>query len=437
MNKKILYIIGGGAAFLILLVIILAASSKKAPKAPSFPTGPITLNWWKPFDDSETVQPLIQAYTKLHPNVTINYTKKNIDNYQSDLINSLASGNGPDVFSINNSWLPAYLDKVIPATSTNWSFKDYKDAFVDAAVNDFTRNEKIYGVPLYMDSLCLYYNKDLLGTVGIATPPKTWQELMTDVRLLKRQDQFGYFTRSGVAMGTNANVNRAVDILYLLMLQQGTVSYSQDGQQPLFGQTIDKNGNTISPSTNALSFYTSFASPDSPNYNWNTNSDYSIDAFVNGKAAFLYSYSYTRSSIAQKNPNLNYDVAPVPQPNLDDPSVNFANYWGEVVSKQSKNQLVAWDFLKFISSKQALDAYYSQNKVPSSRKDLISLQAQDPNISVFANANLTAKPFYKPDQAKIDGIFGEMIDNVILRGATPEAAVSQAVQEAGAIRTSQ
>ena len=31
-----------------------------------------------------------------------------------------------------------------------------------------------------------------------------------------------------------------------------------------------------------------------------------------------------------KNPNLNFDVTGVPQPNLDDPSVNFANYWGKL-----------------------------------------------------------------------------------------------------------
>ncbi|MEO0206743.1 MAG: hypothetical protein ABIL22_08750 [candidate division WOR-3 bacterium] len=137
--------------------------------------------------------------------------------------------------------------------------------------------------------------------------------------------------------------------------------------------------------------------------------------------------------ILQKNPNLNFDVAPVPQPNLDDPEVNFANYWGEVVSKQSKNQLWAWDFLKFISSKEALDIYYAKNKQPSSRKDLIQLQIQDPEIGVFAHANLTAKSFYKPDQQKMDDIFGRMIDNVILNGVSVQEALSQAQAQAATL----
>ena len=186
----------------------------------------------------------------------------------------------------------------------------------------------------------------------------------------------------------------------------------------------------------ALNFYTSFANPSSANYNWNSRSDYSIDAFVNGRAAFLYSYSYTRATILQKSPNLNFDVAPVPQPNLNDPSVNFANYWGYVVSKQSKNSAIAWDLLKFITSKDSLDKFYAQNKEPSSRKDLIQLQIQDPDIGVFANANLTAKSFYRPNQSQMDGIFGQVIDNVILNGLQPAQALNQAEQQAQAVSQS-
>jgi ABC-type glycerol-3-phosphate transport system substrate-binding protein len=52
---------------------------------------------------------------------------------------------------------------------------------------------------------------------------------------------------------------------------------------------------------------------------------------------------------------------------------------------------------------------------------------------VFANANLTAKTFYRPDQAKVDDIFGRAIDNVILNGLSPQDALTQAEQQAAAI----
>ncbi len=418
---------------LIIFAAISLLASACGGAAPASNNQPVVLNFWKTFEDSQNMQALISAYTQQHPNVQIIYTKKNIETYSQDLINALASGTGPDIFSINNAWLPEYIDKLSPAPDKTFIYKDYKDAFVDVAVSDFTKDNKIYAVPLAIDSLALYYNKDLLGTAGIAVPPKTWAELVSQVQQLKKNDGRGYFTRSGVAIGMNKNVNRAVDILYLFLLQAGAKSFNSDGSSPAFTESVNKNGNLINPGSIALNFYTSFANPVTPNYNWNARSDYSIDAFANGRAAFLFSYAYTRATLLQKNPNLNFDVTPVPQPNLEDSSVNFANYWGEGVSKQSKNQAVAWDFLKFISSKDSLDKYYAQHKQPSSRKDLIELQTQDPEIGVFAHANLTAKSFYRPSQTKMDDIFGKAIDSVILNGVSVEDALSQASQQASTI----
>jgi len=398
------------------------------------PTGPVVLTFWKTFEDSQNMQVLIEAYTQIHPNVQIVYSKKNVENYEKDLLNALAAGTGPDIFSIHNSWLPEYEDKIASAPDKVFTLKQYKDAFVDAAVEDFTKDNKIFGVPLSVDSLALYYNKDLLGTARVAVPARTWQELSDQVGLIAKKDTKGYFTNSAVPLGLSKNVNRAVDIYYLFMLQLG---FSPGGLKGDYGaslsQQAQKNGQTFTPAKDALDFYTSFADPKSGNYNWNSRSDYSIDAFVNGRSAYLYSYAYTRATIAQKSPNLRYDVAQVPQFDLDSPSLTFANYWGEVVSKQSKNSAAAWDFLKFISSKEALDKYYAAHKQPASRKDLIELQIQDPEIGVFAAGNLNARSFYRPAQEKFDSIIGQMIDDTVLKGLSFEEAVSRAEQQISTI----
>ncbi len=394
----------------------------------------VTIKFWKTFEDSANMEVLIDAYQQAHKNVRIEYTKKNIEDYEDDLLSALAAGNGPDVFSINNDWVPRYIDKIAAAPEKTFPLRDYRTAFVDVVNQDFTKDDnKIYGVALAVDSLALYYNKDLIGTEGIATPPKTWSKLSEDVGKITRQDKTGYFSRSGVAMGLSKNVNRGVDILYLLMLQAGSQPWSEDKLSPQFTGSIERDGNQIEAAEEAVNFYTSFANSNSPNYTWNARSDYSIDAFVNGRAAYLYSYAYTRDTIKEKAPNLNFDVAAVPQYSLSAPAVNFANYWGEVVSSQSKNQAVAWDFLKFISSKDQLDKYYAKHKQPSSRRDLIELQVKDPDIGEFANANLTAKSFYKPHQEKIDAIFSEVIENVLLKGLSAEEALSQAESQAGSL----
>ncbi len=403
----------------ILVVVPMLAISCGGDRGPA-KADKVTLTIWKPFAEEGTMRVLFDAYHKEHPNVSFEYSKRNIETYEEDLLNALAAGQGPDIFSINNTWLPKYLDKVTPADEKKFSYKEYRDAFVDVVIKDFTKDQKIYGTALSVDSLALYYNKDILGTVGITAPPKSWAELERDVRDITAYDKTGYFARSGVAIGTSTNVNRAQDIVALMMMQAGATPWSADGLSPQFSSNEAVKG---------FEFYLSFADPNSENYNWNERSDYSIDAFANGRTAMLYSYNYAREQILAKSPNLNFDVAPVPQENLNNPSVNFANYFGEVVNKQSKNSEVAWDFLKFATSKDALDKYYAKNKQPSSRKDLIALQIQDLEIGVFAHANLTAKSFYKPDEAKMNVILNKMIDNVVKNGMDPKQAIGQALNE--------
>lgn len=420
-TKKTKFAIGTLMAALVFLSIGCGGNTK-AEK--------VTLKVWKPFVESNEMQTIISDFQKQYPNVKIEYTKKNIENYESDLTDALAAGEGPDVYSINNTWLPRYANKVAPAPDKLFTVKEFRETFVDAISNDFIVDNKIYGTAMWVDSLGLYYNKDLMGTAGIATPPKTWLELAQHVRRITRQDETGYFNRSGVAMGTNSNVNRGVDIVYLLMLQAGVVPWSADGSSPQFANSVRKGNTSVPAGKEALEFYTSFTNPNSENYTWNETSDYSTDAFANGRAAYLYGYAYTRAQIDSKAPNLNYDVAPVPQYNLTDPSVNYANYFAEVVNKQSKHTAEAWNFIKFITSKASLDKYYAKDKQPSSRRDLIELQTNDTEIGVFAHANLTAKSFYKSDEAKFDGIIATMIENVVLKGQSVEQALSQAQNQA-------
>lgn len=412
-------------------LVLLSAGCGGTPTAAK-----VTLKIWKPFVDSDKMNVIIQAYKKLHPNVTIEYTKKNIDTYQADLLNALAAGTGPDIYSINNTWLPEYLDKVTPAPANLYSLKEYKDAFVDVVYNDFVRDSKIYGTAMWVDTLGLYYNKDLLGTAGIATPPTTWDELARDSRKITSQNSQGYFDRSGVAIGTYQNVNRAVDVVYLMMLQAGAVPWSSDYRTAKFASSIQVNGKNFNPGVAAMEYYTSFANPSSQNYTWNSDSDYSTDAFANGRSAFLYGYSYTRAQIDAKAPNLNYDVAPPPQYDLSQPSVNFASYFGEVVSKQSvarKTDAAAWDFLKFATSKEALDAYYAKDKEPSSRRDLIELQTQDLDIGVFAHDNLTAKSFYKVQETQFDALMGSAIEDILFKGQSISTSLSKVQNQANSL----
>lgn len=415
---------------LLLAGVLFFSSGKKPTTSGGNPGGKVELTWWKTFEDSSNIQDFITDYQKAHKNVTITYVKKDVSTYEQELVDAIAAGSGPDILSIHNDWLPKHQDKLSPAPSGFMSLRTYKDTFVDVASSDFVKDNQIYAMPLSLDVLALYYNKDLLGSASIAQPPTTWPELVSDVQKLTKLSKPGTFATSGVAMGTSANVNRAVDILTLLMMQNGTKFYSNDLNSATFDQPQNDGTNpNFNPGATALMFYTQFADPAKTSYTWNAKSDFSIDSFTQGKVAMMIGYSYMIPVIKDKAPNLNWDVTAIPQTSEQASKVNFANYWGEAVAKSSKNSAVAWDFLKFISQKTELQKYYAKHKVVSSRKDTIPDQVADTEIGTFAENVLTARSVYKKDANLYEAVFLKAIDDVILRNFVATDALHNAAQQ--------
>lgn len=418
------YLIYGGVIAVVVVMVISAIvlvggqgkNNKDLPK--------IELTWWKPFQDRQDFSDLIAEFHEIYPNVTIKYVKKDIQNYEEDLLNAIASGNSPDIFTIHNDWLPKHIDKMASMPDKVMTLRQYQDTFVDVAASDFVKEQKIYALPLSIDVLALYYNKDILGSSSISEPPKTWAEVAAAVQKVTRLENNGGFRISGIAMGSSNNVNRATDVLSLLMLQDGTVFYDETLSSAMFDQQARFNEETYYPGKMALEYYTQYADPGKKTYTWNSKSDNSIDAFAQNKLAMMLSYSYMIPTIKSKAPSLNWGVASAPQTDATGLRVNLANYWGEGVSKSSTNQEASWAFLKFLTEKESLKKYYEKVKVPSSRKDLVQDQIQDTTIGVFAENVPTARSVYKPDANRFESIFLKTIDDVVLRNIDPQDALS-------------
>jgi len=268
-----------------------------------------------------------------------------------------------------------------------------------------------------------------LGSAGISQPPKTWPEVVTAVERMTRIDPSGTFSYSGIAMGTSSNVNRAVDLLTLLMLQNGTDFYRQENSFAIFDQNVRTETGTTNPGALALQFYTQFAQPSKKAYTWNSRSDNSVDAFSQGKVGMMLAYSYMIPMIESKAPTLQWGIAPAPQIDNSGIKVNMANYWGEAVSKSSAHQAEAWKFIKYLTEQESLAKYYAKRPMPTSRKDMVDGQKSDVKLGVFAENALTAKSVYKKDANKFESIFLEMINNVILRNYDAEDAISDAARQ--------
>lgn len=409
----------------------------------------VSLEIWGVFDDSGAYNKAITEYKKINPHVgEIQYRKLSPETYKEDLINALAAGKGPDIFMIRNAWREPFEDKTAPAPEGLITERVYREAFVDVVSSDFIGTEnKIYGIPLSVDSLALYYNKDMFNAAGISRPPETWGEVMDTIKKLTILDQFGNITRSGIALGTGANINRSSDILTALMLQSGVELDNDQNRSNFFSQL----------SSDTLDYYTQFSRIGSPAYTWNARQHYSIDSFYEGTTAMMINYSWQYETLKQKNAKLNIGIAPLPQMNKDAPK-NVANYWGYAVTKDKPTKPVvapsgnvvavdpekqnylrvfeAWQFLKFmalsgeqksitlingltssskefpLSSDLAAD-YLAETRKPAARRDLIASQKDDLILAPFAYGNLIARNWYQGNPEALDGIVIDAIESVI------------------------
>lgn len=399
-KTKLLIFAGIGAfAFLLALIagyFLLFGGGQDTVTPPPRPAN-ITLEMWGLFDDSDVYEPIIEAYMADHPRVTIRYTKLLWDEYEDKLVNAIASGRGPDIFMIHNSWMDKHLDKLAPA--------DNAIPYPFITETGF-RQKNIYAYPLFIDNLALFYNKDLLLQENFLEPPRTWEEFNDYTKALTRFSSTGSLIRSGAALGGDSQtINRATDILLLFLMQNGV--------QPINKKTnkVDWKDDTerFAAARDALRFYTDFTNPSKGVYSWDEGQHYSLDAFWEGRLAMMFNYAYNIETIKQKAPYLNFEIAPLPQKGA---GVTIGNFWGLAVSARSNFTREAWDFLKFFGAAEQYEGYIERTGRIAAKDEVMARQKDDPLLKPFIEQIYAMTTPYQPNERKMQDILDEMIRKV-------------------------
>ncbi len=389
----------------------------------------VELEFWGVFDDSDIWRDLINDFNEQFPKTRISYYKKTYATYEKDLLEAMATGRGPDILMIHNTWLPRYQQRLVAAPSDLITFREVQDNFVDVVIDDFTNDGSIFAIPPSVDTLALYYNKDIFNTAGIPQPPATWSDFLDNVEQLIQRDERDNISRAGAAIGTAKNINRSTDILSLLMLQSGTKMVDKKYGQATFNIPLKFEGEEYAAGERALEFYTDFSNPLKSVYTWNTQMHYSIDAFYEGKTAMMFNYSYHTPTIRAKEPYLNFGVAAMPQIETSIKDVNYANYWGLAVSLNSAAPDRAWEFITWLAQKENSQRYLELAQKPAARRDLILEQETDPDLGIFAEQALTARSWYQVDNLAIEQILGDMIESVVIGEADIAEAIDKAANQ--------
>lgn len=401
---------------LVSSTVVLGFGCKGISTAQKEATKSVTLEYWTTYDDVSAIRGLLEKYTASRPFIKINVRQYSSSEFYNRLIEALADDKGPDIISVNNKEMGKYLSKLQPMPSLIYdttqttvkntlgqnetlistaeitlpTTRDIKNNFVQAVEKDAIKSNKIYGLPLSLDTLALYYNKDLLDRAGIAQPPTTWSDFQDAVKKTTKiinKDGKEQIVQSGAALGVGSNVPASDDLLYILFEQSG-VPFVNDGGVAIFNNIKNEN----SPAMGVMSFYTDFANPARDTYSWNKDMDNALDKFAGGSLAFFFGYSYHYDQIKARGPAINFDVVALPQLNSDKP-VNVANYYLQTVLEKSNNPEAAWGVINYLAITANKD-YLSASKRPSAQRALIAAQKDDQRLGPFVSQALVATNWY-------------------------------------------
>jgi ABC-type glycerol-3-phosphate transport system substrate-binding protein len=411
-------------AFFVLAVLIFSGIIKvgAGTNAATTPTGKIVI--WGTFDSTPDFLNVFQNMTGGNNDLTISYVKKDKATYQQDLIEAFAEGAGPDLFIITPDMIIKNQNFIYTIPYASYPQATFQDSFIDGA-SIYESADGTVAFPIVVDPMVMYYNKDILSSAGLSQPPTSWSDMLNLAPTLTSKQDNGTILQSMIALGRFDNVSNAKSILATLLIQNNNPIMERTAT----GYTSVLEADTTLSADNALNFFTQFSDPSNSAYSWNSSLPQSIDMFTQGKLAFYLGHASELFTIQATNPNLSFDVAPVPQLATATAKRTDADIYAIAVNKKSQNLAAAFGVAGLLSTGDNAQAFATALSLPPALRSLLAVKPTDPYLFTFFNQAIISQSWLDPDPVQSDAIFSELVDNIVSSKLSTGDALSKAQGE--------
>ena len=370
----------------------------------------------------------------------IDYVAKDSALMYRDLVEAVAGGSPPDLLFLEGSSLLEMKDQIQPVPYESFTLRQFRDTYVEGA-ELFALTDGIYALPILVDPLVLYWNRDLFTNALVTQVPADWDTFVNSTPRFVKLDGSAGITQSAISFGEYANVHHAREILSALFMQAGTpiVAYNDDGAfvSRLAARIDESDAQAVEPAALALTFYTDFANPRKTVYSWNKTLPRSQEAFATNKVAMYAGLASEASVLASINPQLNFDVALFPQSARGRTRTTYGAFYGIAAVKQSKNVQQAFTALPILTNVAAVEALSTAVHLPSVRRDMLGGTPTDPFAEVLARSAIIARSWLVPPTGgAINELFAQMVARVTSGQQSAGASVQRASQELDVLLTS-
>ena len=169
-------VIGIGVA-----LVVAACGGGTSSSNNSDQTGTLTIWLMKGSAPDAVVNGVNTDFNAKYPNVKVNVEIQNWGDIGTKLDTAYAGSAPPDVVELGNTLVAKYAAAgALEDISGKKSSFDNSGTWLQSLTDSCTVNGKLYCVPYYAGSRAIIYRKDLFTAAGIANPPTSMDELLSD-----------------------------------------------------------------------------------------------------------------------------------------------------------------------------------------------------------------------------------------------------------------
>jgi multiple sugar transport system substrate-binding protein len=310
MAKRSTILAAGAAAVLLVITGVVAALSSGGTDSSSDATT-VTVRLWDE-QVAAAYEESFAAFEVDNPDIQVDVEIVPWDDYFEKLRTDVAGDSASDIFWVDGGSYPVYADAGALVNITTAFSAEAQAGWAPAVVEQYTRDETLWGVPQLADpGIAVYYNADLLGDAGLTVDDVsalTWDPTGTSDTLIAvlaklTKDYNGHTADSADFDGSNLsqygyNAGYDLQAMVLNYLASGGAAFQTETNEYAFASEegiaafqylVDlMNEWHVSPSA----------------ANTNTNGDFSRGQFLQGNMALFQSGVY---NLANVNAGANFD----------------------------------------------------------------------------------------------------------------------------------
>ncbi|MFD6178709.1 MULTISPECIES: sugar ABC transporter substrate-binding protein [unclassified Isoptericola] len=341
-----------------------AAESTGDAGASAKPSASGTLTVWVDETREAAVTTAAEAYEK-ESGVDVEVVQKNFEDIRADFLAQVPTGEGPDITVGAHDWLGEFTANGVVQPI---ELGDKAGDFIPVSTQAFTQDGQVYGLPYAIENIALIRNTKLASEA-----PKTYDDMIAAGK--KAGTKFPFLIQSDGDKGDPYTY-------YPFQTSFGAPVFEQndDGSYRPELALGGKNGEA----------FATWLSEEGAAGNLSTDISYDIavEAFAKGKSPFVIGGPW----MLEKFKGMDLSVDPIPAPG-DKPAQPFVGVQGFYVSAQSKNALVANDFLvNYMSTPEAQTALFKAGGRPPALIEAADAASSDPLVAGFREVGATAVP---------------------------------------------